>query len=216
MNHTTQMVALLTAFRRERNGLVVDTMLFHGAGYGLNYGVSLATVRRVVRELPTDHAFARFLYEQDVRELKLAALHLADVACLSQGAELIFWLQGIRNSEMAEEAAFALLSRCADLATWLDAADLTPLQRYALWMAAARHAEADAAWFERVVQYLSHTDMEAHEYHRLWWQAAVLLGEQVVRQQPALRMKMTERLSALGHAPWEEYLREELTWRLAY
>ena len=39
-SHTSRMVALLGAFRRERNGLVADTMHYDGTRYGLNYGAS--------------------------------------------------------------------------------------------------------------------------------------------------------------------------------
>ena len=87
MNDTSRMTQLLGAFRRERNGLVADTMHYEGARYGLNYGVSLPTVRSTVRPLERDHAFARYLYGQDVRCLKLAAFHLADPDALTDEAE---------------------------------------------------------------------------------------------------------------------------------
>lgn len=49
MDYTSRMAALLGRFRRERNGVVADTMQYRGKAYGLNYGVSLPTIRAVAR-----------------------------------------------------------------------------------------------------------------------------------------------------------------------
>ena len=113
MNHTSRMTALLGELRRERNGAVADAMRLVGAPYGLNYGVSLPTLRRLARAEKPDYAFAKFLSLQDVRELRLAAYHIADPAGLTPG-EFPFWASGIVNHELAEEAAFALLPRIGD------------------------------------------------------------------------------------------------------
>ena len=104
------MAALLGRFRRERNGVVADTMQYWGKAYGLNYGVSLPTIRAVARAERPDSDFARFLYRQDVRELKLAAFWITDPIQVAS-AEFSDWGEGIANSEMAEECAFALMSR---------------------------------------------------------------------------------------------------------
>ena len=97
------MTRLLGAFRRERNGLVADTMHYDGARYGLNYGVSLTTVRRLVRELEPerDERFARFLLSQQVRCLQLAALHLADAEAWQGAEDARVWLEALHNSELA-------------------------------------------------------------------------------------------------------------------
>jgi len=58
MDYTSRMVALLRELRRERNGAVADSMRYYGAPYGLNYGVSLPTLRRIARAEAPDHAFA--------------------------------------------------------------------------------------------------------------------------------------------------------------
>lgn len=75
---TSRMVELLGRLRREMNGAVADSMRVRGRPYGLNYGVSLPTIRAIARSCPPDHAFARYLFLQDVRELRLAALTLAE------------------------------------------------------------------------------------------------------------------------------------------
>lgn len=114
MENTPRMIRLLGRLRREMNGAVADSMRFYGSDYGLNYGVSIPTIRTIARGEGCDHAFARYLYIQQVRELRLAALHMADPAALDL-SEAVFWGGGIINSEVAEEAAFALLSRSAAL-----------------------------------------------------------------------------------------------------
>jgi len=90
MDFTSRMAALLGAFRRERNGAVADSMRFYGAPCGLNYGVSLPTLRTLARAEAADHDFAKYLWRQDVRCLRLAALHIADPARLTPG-EFAFW-----------------------------------------------------------------------------------------------------------------------------
>lgn len=147
MDYTSRMVALLRELRRERNGAVADSMRYYGTPYGLNYGVSLPTLRRIARAEAPDHDFARYLYRQDVRELRLAALHIASPACLTPD-EFPVWAAGIVNSEIAEEAAFALLGRAdafpALFSAWIVSPDA--LLQYAALLAAARSPHLTAAW----------------------------------------------------------------------
>ena len=114
MDNTARMIRLLGRLRREMNGAVAESMRYYGRDYGLNYGVSIPTVRSIARAEGCDHDFARYLYVQQVRELRLAALHIADPAAAEIG-EADFWAAGIINSEVAEEAAFAFLSRAGCL-----------------------------------------------------------------------------------------------------
>ena len=114
MDNTARMIRLLGRLRREMNGAVADSMRYYGKDYGLNYGVSIPTIRAIARAEGCDDALARYLYVQQVRELRLAALHIADPALLSSD-QAGFWAEGIINSEVAEEAAFAFLSRAAAL-----------------------------------------------------------------------------------------------------
>ena len=153
MDYSSRMVALLRELRRERNGAVADSMRYYGAPYGLNYGVSLPTLRRIARAEAPDHAFARYLYRQDVRELRLAALHIACPASLTP-EEFPAWAAGIVNSEIAEEAAFALLSRAeafpALFSAWIASPDA--LLQYAALLAAARSPRLTASWVAPAVE----------------------------------------------------------------
>lgn len=114
MDNTQRMIRLLGRLRREMNGAVAESMRCYGRDYGLNYGVSIPTIRAIARDEGCDDAFARYLYVQQVRELRLAALHMADASLLSLD-DAGFWAAGIINSEVAEEAAFAFLSRAQAL-----------------------------------------------------------------------------------------------------
>ena len=128
-------------------------MRYYGTPYGLNYGVSLPTLRRIARAEAPDHGFARYLYRQDVRELRLAALHIACPACLTP-EEFPAWAAGIVNSEIAEEAAFALLSRAEAFpvlfSAWIASPDA--LLQYAALLAAARSPRLTASWVAPAVE----------------------------------------------------------------
>lgn len=161
MDFTSRMVALLGELRRERNGAVADAMCLCGKPYGLNYGVSLPTLRRIARAETPDHDFARYLYVQDVRELRLAALYVAQPERVTAD-EADFWAAGIINSEVAEEASFALLSRVGVLPVffrnWITA---SPLLQYAALLAAARSPQASLAWVDAALEAVHRNAVEA-------------------------------------------------------
>jgi len=140
------MIRLLGLLRREMNGAAADGMYVYGRPYGLNYGVSLPTVRTIARAEGIDHDFARYLFRQQVRELRLAALHIADPQRMDID-EAAFWAEGIINSEAAEEAAFALLSKSPSIKGIYDrwSCSDNELLAYTALMAAARGAANDAS-----------------------------------------------------------------------
>ena len=161
MDFTSRMVALLGELRRERNGAVADAMSPFGKPYGLNYGVSLPTLRQIARAERPDHDFARYLYVQDVRELRLAALYVAQAERVTAD-EADFWAAGIVNAEVAEEASFALLSRVdvlpAIFENWMAA---SPLLQYAALLAAARSPQASLAWVDAALEAVHRNAVEA-------------------------------------------------------
>ena len=136
------MIALLGAMRKQMNGAVADTMRYYGEKYGLNYGVSLPTLRQIANQEQPDHSLAQYLYKQQVRELRLAALHIAQPEKITS-SEADFWAEGVINSEVAEELAFAMLSKAAEakaiIDKWSDSDD--ELLIYTALMAASRNTE---------------------------------------------------------------------------
>lgn len=241
MDFTSRMVALLGELRRERNGAVADAMRYYGAPYGLNYGVSLPTLRKLARAETPDHDFARYLYLQDVRELRLAALHIARPESLTAD-EFPAWAAGIVNSEVAEEAAFAFLSRADALpalfAAWIS--DPNPLLRYAALQSAARSNSLTAAWIAPAVEAVRRAAESAAEFAsgtaaepvaepasgsvatllsaplaaRLTAQGAVALLAAVGARNEENRQAVLRAAGSLGKLPAEDYVHEELTWRL--
>jgi 3-methyladenine DNA glycosylase AlkD len=110
MEYARMVSTLLAALRREMNGAVVADMESRGLHYGRNYGVSLHTVRTAAQELAPNHDFAKYMWKQPVRELKLAAVAVADPSETSL-EEVEFWLSGVDNVELAENVGSYLFSR---------------------------------------------------------------------------------------------------------
>lgn len=208
MDGSARLAQLLGRMRRERNGAVADAMRCYGKPCGLNYGVSLPTVRSIARDEGHDPAFAQLLWQQDVRELRLAALHIADPARLTPG-EARSWAAGISNSELAEEAAFALLRRSphfgAIFAEWI--AGNEPLLVYAALLGAARTEQPDAAWLQPAVDAVQRA---SGPYARLIAQGAVAFLEALGRQNEAGRQAVLRAVD-----PLDPSVREEVLWRLA-
>lgn len=213
MELTSRMTALLARMRRERNGAVADTMRCRGRACGLNYGVSLPTVRRIARAEGMDPALARLLWRQDVRELRLAALHVADPARL--WAERTFWAEGIVNSELAEEAAFALLPRSEEFADlfreWVAAPE--PLLRYAVLLAAARSERLTAEWIDPALDAVAMLGDPADAL--LVARGAVALLAALGARNEENRRTVLRAAGSRGKLPAADFIHEELAWRLA-
>lgn len=213
------MVTLLGAFRRERNGLVADTMHYDGSRYGLNYGVSLPTVRRLARSGERDHAFACFLLQQQVRELQLAAFHLADPARLTDPAEALRWRAALVNTELAEEAAFALLSRSEALPTlfmeWIGGGE--PLPCYAALLAGARAPRPSAAWLDPMIGALRRaaTDSLLPPWAaRRIAQGAVALAARLAETDETAGARLRGMIDGFGDSAAERLFAEEVAWRI--
>ncbi len=212
-NSSSRLAHILGEMRREMNGAVVGSMRFYGAEYGLNYGVSLATIRQKVEsersgDAKVDHKFARLLYQQEVRELRLAAFWLADQRLISVEDELPFWANGIINSEVAEEAAFALLHKCEDIDCWLDQEG--ELLHYAAVMAIAKRG--DFLLNKYTCRLLQLLDNESN----LLPKAIVILLSAALKNEAAV-CDVEDFLEALpSDKAGTNYIREEISWRLEF
>lgn len=211
MDHTTRMTALLGRFRRERNGAVADAMGYRGRRYGLNYGVSLPTVRAVARAEGHDHAWARYLFLQDVRELRLAALWIADPGLIEAG-EFSFWAGGVVNSELAEECAFALLARAsrgeAWCRAWSEAED--EMLQYAALSGAARIPDMDCReWLRRLRGMVA-----ARPDSALLARGGVALLAALLVPERMPRSELAAWIEALPEGEAARYIADELSWRM--
>lgn len=211
MGNTSKMIALLGKMRKQMNGAVADTMFYYGTNYGLNYGVSLPTVREIAQAEGCDHTLAQYLFKQQVRELKLAALHIADPAQLTPSTAED-WAKGITNSELAEEAAFAFLHRAPSLMQiipqWMECDN--EFATYAAMMAAARSnqlSDKELCLITKVV--------ERYPSSRPIAQGAVAMMAAAFLND-SLKGCVKEVLSSFVSSPAADYISEEMSWRMEF
>ena len=215
MDRTARMAALLGRMRRERNGAVADAMRLCGRPCGLNYGVSLPTVRQLARAEGRDGELARLLWMQDVRELRLAALHIADPEQITPETAAS-WTDGICNSELAEEAAFALLRYVpvfdALFPAWIAAEN--PLLTYAALLAAARRPQPEMGWLQPALAAVQRAEAP---FARLVAQGAVALLDALGHRDETARQTVLRAVRPLETSPdaAQASVWEELQWRLA-
>lgn len=203
------MVALLGAVRKQMNGAVLDTLRYYGADYGLNHGVAIHSLRETARETGRDDGFARFLYRQQVRELRIIALWIAEPDCTT-AADFPFWAAGIINSEVAEQAAHALLSQIDDidalLAGWC--ASENALLAYAALLAASRSVRASVGAVTEGVR----SAVGRFPDNRIVAQCAIAALASVAGEH---RERVLLLLDGLDDTPTARLVRDELSWRMA-
>ena len=205
------MISLLGKMRKQMNGAVADAMFYYGENYGLNYGVSLPTVREIAQAEGHDHALAEYLFKQQVRELKLAAFHIADPTLINASNSSL-WANGITNSELAEEAAFALLRHSPAVmeivAEWLRSESEWVV--YAAMMAAARSNATSTAEIESVVDIVSrYPDSRPIAQGVVAMLAAAYLNAE-------LQGAVKSTIEALNNCAATDYIREEMSWRMEF
>lgn len=209
MDNTSRMVALLGAVRKQMNGAVLDTLRYYGADYGLNYGVAIHSLRETARETGRDDGFARFLYRQQVRELRIIALWIAEPDCTT-AADFPFWAAGIINSEVAEQAAHALLSQIDDidalLAGWC--ASENALLAYAALLAASRSVRASVGAVTEGVR----SAVGRFPDNRIVAQGAIAALASVAGEH---RERVLLLLDGLDDTPTARLVRDEMSWRMA-
>lgn len=105
-SNTAKMIELLRRLKTEMNGAVVGGMEDRGVNYALSYGVSVPTIRRIAREYAPDHALAEFLFQQDIREMKIAAVYV-DIPDDVTREQMDRWA-AVMTPELMEHAATGL------------------------------------------------------------------------------------------------------------
>lgn len=208
MDYTSRMVALLGEVRKQMNGAVLDSLRYYGADYGLNYGVAIHSLRETARGIGRDDDFARFLYRQQVRELRIVALWIAEPG-RTNASDFRFWGAGIINSEVAEQAAHALLSRIEDidalLAGWCSSDNA--LLAYAALLAASRSVQVPAESVTEGVR----SAVERFPDNRIVAQGAVAALASIAGQ---CKEKVLLLLDGLGGSPTARFIRDEMSWRM--
>ena len=196
---------LLYRLRKEMNGAALDTMRYFGADYGRNYGVQIYAIRNLAREIGTDHDLAVSFYTENIREVRLVALWIADAEQVSV-ADFPFWAEGIINSEVAEQASHALLSRITPIAELLGAwcsSDNALLAYCALLSAARSGGVEQTAAVEAIVQAVT-----IFSDNRLVAQGATALAINLPDD------AVEELLEKIPDNPTAKLLRDEIAWRV--
>ena len=196
---------LLYRLRKEMNGAALDTMRYFGEDYERNYGVQIYAIRNLAREIGTDHDLATFFYSQNIREMRLVALWIADAEKVSVG-DFSFWAEGIINSEVAEQASHALLSRieCVSelLKEWCYSRNA--LLAYCALLSAARSGGVEEfAAIESILAVVAE-----FSDNRLVAQGATALAMNLSDK------GVKELISQLDNCPTATLLREEIAWRI--
>ena len=196
---------LLYRLRKEMNGAALDTMRYFGADYERNYGVQIYAIRNLAREIGIDHELATSFYAQNIREMRLVALWIADADKVSV-ADFPFWAEGIINSEVAEQASHALLSRVACVNELLQAwsKSSNALLAYCALLSAARSSGVD----EQVAVDSILVAVNNFSDNRLVAQGATALAINLSDN------GIKELISRLSDTPTATLLREEIGWRI--
>ena len=196
---------LLYRLRKEMNGAALDTMRYFGADYERNYGVQIYAIRNLAREIGTDHSLAEYFYTQSIREVRLVALWIADAEQVKV-SDLDLWALGIINSEVAEQASHALLSRVSCIAELLAAwcASDNALLAYCALLSAARNGGVEGAIsIDAILSAVSN-----FSDNRLVAQGATALAINLSDE------AVQQLLDRLPDNPTAHLLREEVAWRV--
>ncbi len=199
---TSRMAHLLGELRRQMNGAIVGSMRYYGAEYGLNYGVSIPTIRSMGRQEQRDHRFAKYLYKQQVRELQMVSLWFANPEEVAD--ELDFWAEGVINSEIAEEFAFVVLSKIPDASKWLDAE--SELLQYCTIMAISWQDQIDLDTLQpKIIKLLSNNPP-------LLSKAVIALLDKALRVTD--KKRVSQFIEAMPQNGACNNIREEIAWRM--
>ena len=207
------MIALLGRVRKQMNGAVAESMATHNQNYGLNYGVSIATIREIASEVEKDYGFAKYLYQQQVRELKLCACHIADAKQLDTH-EFPFWSRGITNAELAEELAFALLSKIYDINSLMGiwSTESNEMIAYAALMAASRNERTTS----EVAFIAAEKAVKANPNSVYIANGVVSLMCYIASRDKSVKIGIPTLLEHMPDCPTRTKIAEELEWQLEY
>lgn len=104
------------SFRLLMNGEAARSMRDKGVSYRLNWGVSLAELRRLADGYGHDSSLAAALWKEDIRECKIMATMIMPADAMS--AELAeLWMEQTPTQELAEIAAMNVYQWLPDAAT---------------------------------------------------------------------------------------------------
>lgn len=207
------MACILAELRRQTNGAVAGAMEERGVVWPLNYGVSVPAIRQVATQYAPDHALGKLLYVQQVRELCVAGIMVADPAEITAD-ELSFWADNVFNTEIAEHLSFLLApSRVLNVIAdeWLNSDN--EWLRYAAILSITRRIISDRAasgtYEDKVLDVF--TAQLSVDCRPLWRSCAAFVNA-LYKFSPNRRVRIEEIVDSLSRAqgPAARYLAGEL------
>ena len=134
---------VLARLKNEMNGAVAGAMEERGLLYGVNYGVSYPTIKKIAEGYFPDHELALALFAENIRESRIAAILTDNPAQVSR-AQMLQWGESFETGEIACLAGMRLFYASPDavgiICEWLGSDDGL-LLRAALYMTGRRAAE---------------------------------------------------------------------------
>lgn len=158
MTTTQQVIEIFAKLKVEMNGAVTQAMQERGVSYGLNYGVSAITIKRAVQDYAPDHTLALALWQQQIREMRLAAIFVDNPSEVT-ATQMEQWIDQAKTVELTQQCASQLFWKSVDstaiIEQWItDRND--PLQTMAAMFMAGRlahNASLEIALATRIVEY---------------------------------------------------------------
>ena len=209
------MAEILRELRVEMNGAVVGAMEDRGLIYPLNYGVSLPTIRNIAKKYAPNHKLAKLLYQQQIRELQIAAIYIADPNCITD-EESAFWMKGISNSEIAENVGTNLIgnsNNCqAIVDVWIksDSSNVIYSALIALSRAIKNGAVVEAIAYIQVCKELSLSS------ETILWRGVELVLVAIAKQDEYSNKIVTDTIQEMLTLKLNaaQYLNDEVLWQL--
>ena len=207
-------------YRVEERIRTNDTQENRFLKFALGQITSVPTIREIAKAYAPAHAFALFLFRQQVRELKLAAAFIDDPSEVT-AAQMREWADGLTNTELVEQVVSALFRHAPDdpdmALEWMGSPE--PMKRYAGLLTAASviRAEKNRAWagrfFEQADRIARRGDLESFVGRGL-----VMLMRSLATVSPSLceRVKLWEQLCAASADGTLREVAGELQWQLEY
>ncbi|MBQ0080411.1 MAG: DNA alkylation repair protein [Alistipes sp.] len=209
MDNTRCMVDLLQKLKKQMNGAMLDTFLLYGKKYGVSYGVSVVELRNIAKTLPKDDSLFRFLFRQQVRELRIISLFVAQSEMITPN-DADFLQEGVVNSEMAELAAKFLFCKTDCLLELLQIfLGRDEIMTYSLVMALSYCSKKYLQECSSIIL----RSIESYPDSRLVAMAVTAVLDEIKKENRAL---VDSVLCMMPESLSSDLIREEMEWRLEY
>jgi len=110
MDYSEEFRKIRRQFRINENGSIAESMDNLGIKYKLNYGVSVMKIKELAEPYEKDNELANYLWEKDIREAKLFALHIFDTQTITPD-ELNKIVFSFTNGEQVEQACMHIFHK---------------------------------------------------------------------------------------------------------